>query len=438
MGLTAAFNRFWLGETLSLLGTQVTVLALPLTAILILDASPGQLGLLGAAQFLPYLLFTMLAGAWLDRRRRRPALVAAHLVRALLIGLVPAAALLGLLQFEWLLVAVFLVGSLTVVYEVGWLAYLPSIVDRSRLVAANSRLVASSSAAQVGGPGLAGLLIAIVSAPFALVLDAVSYLVAAASLASIRTPEATPAEGTPRPPLLRDMLDGLQTTFRSSILRAFALEAATYNVFATIVTTLLVLFALRELGLDPATIGLVLSVGAVGALLGSVVAAPVARRLGLGRALVAAMVVACAASLAIPFAGGPPIVAAGLLAAVFFVEGFGVAISVVHVVSIRQAVTPDDGLAKMNGAYRTLTYGAIPLGALLGGFLAESIGLRATIAVAAVIIAAAPLWVIRSPIPGIRSLDEAIERYGPASTALDHAARRIDGARGAVVASGAA
>jgi MFS family permease len=401
------FRRLWLGETVSLLGTQVTTLALPLTAILALDAGPGELGLLGVAAFLPFLVFGLPAGAWVDRRRRRGILVAANLGRALLIALVPLAALAGQLRFELLLAVTFLAGMLTVVFEVAHLSYVPRLVDRDRLVAANARLMASSSTADIAGPGLAGFLVAAVSAPVAIAIDAVSYLVAALAVLGIRREEPEPdrAHRGARD-IVAELREGLGFVARHPLLRPLALEAVTFNVFAQVMTVVLLLYATRTLGLDAPMIGLVFSAAAVGSLAGALTTARIERRFGLGPTVAAMMVVACSAPLLVPVAGGSPALAAAVLVAGFAIEGYGVAGTVVHTISIRQAATPDRLLGRMHATYRTLTYGFIPLGAALGGLLGEAVGLHATLVVATVGIALAPLWVLLSPVRRLRSLDQ--------------------------------
>lgn len=424
------FRRFWLGETVSLLGTQVTALALPLTAILVLDAGPAEIGLLGAASFIPFLLFGLPAGAWIDRRRRRPVLIAANVGRAVLIGLVPLAAALGVLRFELLAAVAFLVGTLSVAFEVGYLAYVPRLVGSDRLLAANARLSASASAAEVGGPGLAGLLIGALSAPFALLVDALSYVVSAVSLATIRHPEPAPrVDGAARPGIVRELRAGLRTVFGHRVVRVLAAEAATFNVFNQVFVGVLLLHATRTLGLDAPTVGAMLSIGSIGAVLGSFAAAPIARRLGLGRALLAMMILACTTPLAVPFVSGPPAVAAALVAFLFALEGFGIAVTVVHVISLRQAVTPDGMLARMHATYRTLTYGMIPLGALLGGLLGEVLGLWPTLLVGAIGIALAPVWVVFSAVPRIRSLgDVTVTEERPARDGARSPAPEAEGA----------
>jgi MFS family permease len=401
------FVRFWTGETISLVGSQVTAFALPITAVLVLGASPAQMGLLGALSYLPFLVLTLPAGAWIDRHRRRPVLVVANLARGALLATIPLAAVLGILRIEHLYLVAFGVGVLTVAFEIAYLAYVPSLVPNDRLTTANARLQASSSAAEISGPGLAGLLISLISAPVAVALDALSYVVSAVFLLTISRVEPPPQ---PVDRSLRDMLadirEGLRVTFGDPRLRAVASEAATYNALYQMIETVILLYLARELGFDPATIGILFATGAIGALIGSLVAGRLGERFGIGRTLLASMVVGCAAPLLLPIAGGSLPATLAIVGASFLLGGFGVAISNVLVVSIRQAVTPDRLLGRMNASYRTLVYGAIPFGALAGGLLGELIGLRATLAVAAVGLLFAPLWVILSPIPRMRRLPD--------------------------------
>jgi MFS family permease len=399
------FLVFWAGQGVSLVGSQVSALAVALTAVLVLHAGPAQMGVLGAATFLPFLFLTLPAGAWIDRRLRRPVMVAADLGRALLIGLVPVAALLGFLQIELLFAVAFGTGCCQVLFDLAYLAHVPSLVPRERLTEANGRLQATASAAEVGGPGLAGLIVQAVGAPFALALDALSFLVSAVTLRLIRIPEPEPAIPSGPRDLRREIADGVRFLRSQPLLRACAMEAGQFNLFAQVIAAVLLLHVTRDIGLTPAVIGLAFAVGSVGSLVGSALAPAIATRLGLGRTIIGSMLVACAAPLALPFAAGtalPAVVVGGA----FAVQGLGVAISNVHIVSLRQSVTPDEMLGRLNASYRTLVYGAIPIGALLGGLLGELIGLRATLAVGAVGILVAPVWVVRSPLRGLRQLPD--------------------------------
>ncbi len=357
------FLKLWAGETVSLFGSQVTELALPLVAIYTLTANARQLGMLNAARFAPFLLVTLVAGALVDRHRRRPVLIGSNLGRALLIGSIPMLA-----AAHWL------------------------------------RMPHS----QVGGPGLGGLLVQLLGAPAALLADAASYLVSVAALSSIRTAEPQPPAATAQAGvwqrLRREIGQGLQLTFTSPLLRPMAGLAATYNLFEQAIITLFMLYATRQLGLSAGLLGLVLSCGAAGALLGSVAAGPAGRRLGIGQAFLGGVVVECAAMLLVPAVHGPLSVIVPLLAAAFTLNGVGLGMTNVYAISIRQTSAPDQLLGRVNASYRFLSFGTIPLGALLGGFLGQTVGLRPALAIAALALLSTVLWLLLSPIPRLSAL----------------------------------
>jgi MFS family permease len=397
------FLKLWAGETISLLGTQVTVLALPLVAVITLHASAGEVGVLNACRYTPFIVVTLVAGVIVDRVRRRPTMIVANAARALLIALVPLAAVLGWLRVEYLYGVGFAVGVFTVFFDLAYQAYLPSVVERTLLTPANGRLQASASAAELGGPGVGGLLVQALGAPYALLADALSVVVSIVSLVTIKRRESEP-ERTNRQPLLPAIRAGFRFTFRNPFLRAIAGEAATFNLFEQTIMTVFFVYAIRTLEFSPALLGLVVSIGAAGTLAGSVFAGALERRFGFGRTTVGSMAVACTTPVLIVVpgqAGGRTAIA---LAAVFFLWGGAVAVSNVLVVSLRQAITPDAMLGRMNASYRFLTYGAIPLGALLGGGLAGFIGLRGTLLVGALGLLLAVSWLVFSPIRELRAL----------------------------------
>lgn len=389
------FRRLLAGETASLFGSQVTVLALPLTAVLTLDVSAAGLGALNAARFAPFLLVTLVAGVLVDRRRRRPVLVAANLGRAVLLVLVPLAAWQGLLTLELLCAVAFGVGVLGVFFEVAFWAFVPTLVGREAATRANGRLVACASAAEIGGPGLGGLLVQVVTAPFALVVDAVSFVIAAVSLGRIRfrEPEREPTQDPAG--LGREIGDGLRFVFGNRVLRAFAGEAATFNVFETAFMIVFVLYATRDLGIGAGLLGATIATASAGVLVGALLAERVGRAIGLGPAIAVAMVLGCVPFLLVPLGGGQ----LAVIALGFLLAGVGIGVSNVHVVSVRQRLTPDALLGRMTASYRFVVYGTIPLGALLGGVLGELLPLGEALVVTAAGIAVAPLWVLLSPVP---------------------------------------
>jgi MFS family permease len=405
----ADFLKLWTGETISLFGTQITTLALPLTAVLVLSATPVQIGILNAASFAPFLLFSLPAGVFVDRKRRRPILIISNLGRGLLLGLIPLLALLGVLRIEHLIPIAFLVGVLTVFFHLAYHSFLPTLVARDQLVEGNSKLTASESIAEIGGPGLAGLLIQLGSAPFAIFLDAISYLISALSLSLIRAAEPEPERPASRSSMLQEIGEGLRVVFGNRYLRAIAGEAATYNLFWSVIEAVLLIYATRNLALSAGAIGLIFTVGSIGGLLGAFIAEPAARRFGVGLTILTAMAISCVVMLLIPFAPGPGLGSAVLLALVMFITGLGAIVSNVNVISLRQTVTPERLLGRMNASYRFLNYGAIPIGALLGGFLGERIGLQMTLLVGALGISTAWLWVLFSPVRSMRTLPAPAE-----------------------------
>jgi MFS family permease len=398
------FMKFWIGETISLFGTRITALALSLTAVITLRATPQQLGLLRAIEFAPFLFLTLLAGIWVDRHRRRPIMIAANTGRAILIGLVPLLSVLGVLRIELLYVISFSVGFLTLFFDVSWLSYVPSLVSREHLVEGNSKLVASSAAAEVGGPGLAGVLVQVLTAPIALVVDAASYVVSLITLLLIRKREPIPERKAGKRNLLREIAEGFRTVFGNPYLRAIAAEGAAFNLFYQFIETIFVLYAIRELGFSPSMLGLVVAVGSVGGLLGAALASMAAARFRFGPTLTAGMAVACLAPLLLPLASGSRSLVAIVLTIAFFGNGVGAGTANVLAVSLRQAVTPDRLLGRMNASMRTALYGAVPIGGLLAGVLGGTIGLRPSLWVAAAGFFVALVPILVSPIPRLPSL----------------------------------
>jgi MFS family permease len=393
------FLKLWAGETISLVGTQVTFLALPLTAVLVLGARPVEMGLLAAVSSAPYLLFGLIAGVWVDRLPRRPILVGANLGRGLLLGLVPASALLGLLAMPQLYAVAFGVGLLTVFFDVSYQAFLPGLVRRDQLVEGNSKLEASYSFAQIAGTSLGGALVQLLTAPVAIVVDAVSFFVAAASLVAIPapTPPTAPTRSARRG-ALSEVGIGLRWVFGSPILRSIAACTATFLLASSAYLAVYVLFLVRGLGIAPLVVGTMFALGAVGGLLGAMVAGRVARRLGVGPAIIASILVSGVGSFLAPLATGPRPLVLAMVVATQFVVWFGLQIYNVNQVSLRQGMTPDELQGRMNATMRFLIWSTAPVGGLLGGFLGQAIGLRQTLLLSALGASAAFLWVLLSPL----------------------------------------
>ncbi|GIE97675.1 MFS transporter [Paractinoplanes rishiriensis] len=408
------FVKLWGGETVSLVGSQVTDLALPLVAILTLQATAFEVGLLNVARYAPFVLLSLFAGVWFDRHRRRPTLIGVNLGRAVLIGLVPVAGLLHLLTMEWLYLIAFLVGILTVLFDVGVLSYVPSVVERKDLGEANSKIAVSYSIAGIGGPGLAGFLIGVLTAPVALVIDAVTYLASAGALASIRRREPEPERPADRESVRSSIAEGLRAVFGNRVLRHLATQSATFNLFENVVVTVFLLYAVRELGIGPAAIGLVVSAGSVGALLGALAANKARTVLGIGPALRWSTVLACLSPLFLLLPGGNDPVSLLILAAALAVHGANLAVFNVNALTLRQSVTPNRLLGRMNASYRLILFGTIPLGAFLGGSLAGLFGPR-TALVAGVLGVASPVaWLLFSPVFRLAEIPDSPDEPEPA------------------------
>jgi MFS family permease len=396
------FMKFWIGQTISVFGSEITGLALPLTAVTILNATAGQMGLLNALQTLPFLLVGLFAGVWADRLKRRPILMVADFGRAILIGSIPAALVLGVLSLEYLFVVTFLVGVLTVFYDVSDQSFLPALVGREHLVDANSKFEISSSAAHILGPGLAGWLIQVLSAPIAITFDALSFLISSLLLASIHKEEVVEKTEGQRPNMLSEIREGLGVVFGSRMLRSIAGCTATSNLFGGIWGSIFILYLTRDLNLEPAAIGFIFAAGAPGALLGAVVAQRLAKRFGVGATIVGAAAMSGVAGMLIPLASGTPLMIAVILVVSGLIFGLCNVVYNVNQVSLRQAITPNRLLGRMNASMRFLVWGTIPIGALIGGWLGETIGLRPTLFVGAFGGLFTFLWVYLSPVRTLR------------------------------------
>ncbi len=396
------FMRLWTAQTVSLFGSQVTSLALPLTAALTLRATPAQMGILGAAQFAPFLLIGLFAGVWIDRRRRRPVMIAADVGRAVLLALIPALALLHVLRIEQVYAIAFLAGTLTLFFDVAYTSYLPSLVAHDRLSEGNAKLEGSASAVGLAGPGVGGVLAQLFSPPLALVVDAVSFVFSALSLRTIRIPEPEPAPHARDEGVWRGIGQGLRVLLGNRLTRATVAAGATVVLCSSIGSSIFVLYLTRDLRLSPALVGLVYLAGGLGSLPGAVVCGAVTRRLGVGPAIVVAAFVLSISKLLILAASGPVVVALAILMVSEVLAGFAGIIWDINQVSLRQGLTPHHLMGRMNASFRFIVWGTIPLGTLLGGFLGARIGLRPALAVSVISGLLAPLWVLFSPVRSLR------------------------------------
>jgi Na+/melibiose symporter-like transporter len=410
----ANFRRLWFGSTISWFGSEMGELALPLLAIITLSASAAEVGVLRAAQFLPFLLATLPLGVLVDRRRRLPLMIGADLGRFVLIGTIPVLVWVGAAHMEILYVIVFAAGSLTVLYQLADFAFLPRVVATDELLDANSKLAASQSAAETSGKGVGGLFVQAVSAPFAVLLDAVSYLLSAISLRRVSVDESSFASASDQTTARRDVAEGLRVVFRNRYVRPLLGEATTFNFFNEIFILGLLLYTVRELDMSPALLGLIFTAGGVGTFLGAWYGTRVTGLLGYGRALLATMFLGNTAPVGVLLVSGPGAASLPIFATVFFLIGLGSGLANVHAVSLRQTAIPAEMQGRVNAAYRLLSWGAVPVGAGLGGLLAAWFGGQTAMLIGAFGVPLATLWVAMSAVRRLTTINDASRALTPA------------------------
>lgn len=399
------FMKLWTGQTISRFGSHIGGGALRFTAILILGATPLQLSLLTVAGMVPALLIGLMAGVWVDRLRRRPILIAADVGRAVLLLSIPLAYMLDMLRIEQLYIVAALVGVLTIWFDVAYHAFLPAVVQREHLVEGNSKLGMSDSVAEIAGPPMGGALVQLLSAPFAILLDAFSFLCSAVAIGLMRTPEPAPAVSDDHVGLRQELVSGLLAVRRDRVLWPMFIAVTMQNLAGGIIGVLYDMYLLRELGMSPAIVGLTVGVGGVGALVGAFLAQPMVERFGVGRAIVGGVLVNSAASLLLPLAYGPLSVSLTMILVSQASDVAG-AVFFINMLSLRQAVTPDNLLGRVNASFSFATTAAGLVGALAGGLLGEWLGLRPGIAIGAIGVGMASVWLACSPIRSVREMQQ--------------------------------
>jgi MFS family permease len=410
------FVKLWSAETVSQFGTQFTQLALPLVAIDVLHVSAFQVAALTTVEFLPFLLVSLPAGVWVDRLRRRPILVVGDLARAVLLGSVPVAYWLGALTMAQLYIVAFLGGIATVFFDVAYQSYLPSLVERQQLIDGNAKLEISRAAAQLGGPGLAGIVIDFLRAPAALAFDAVSYVGSALFIFGIRKSESSVRTDAPRRRMREELREGLRWVLRHPFLKNIAACTALFNFWGNMGFAVLLVFARRDLHLSPLAIGLAFTLSNVGPLLAAFNANRISSRFGVGKTIIAASIIGAPTFLVVPFAPEGNAALAVLIPA-FIIGGLSNVIYNVTQVSLRQAITPERIQGRMNSVMRFIVWGTIPLGAIIGGVLASTIGVKETLIVSGIGCFMPFLPVLFSPVRDIKEMpepvDEAAATLGP-------------------------
>lgn len=403
-----AFVRLFTAASISYVGSFVTRTALPLAAIYGLHAGALELAAIRSFEFVGWLLVGLVAGAWVDRLRRRPVMIWTDLGRAMILGSIPIAALAGSLTLLHLVVAAFLAACLSVFFDAASGAYLPSIVARGRLVAANSAMSASASVAEFAGFGISGVLVQVLTAPIAIALDAASFLGSALILATIRRPEAARPAAHEREPVLREIREGIDVVARSPILRALAIAHAADHLLWGVFGATYLLFAIDELALPPAAIGAITAIGGLGSFVGAAVASRVVARIGAGRAMIAGLAGTVVGSALIPLAPAGAVVvgAAFLIGQQVTGDASGTVYGVVEN-SVTQTIVHDRVLGRVRATVGVITTVTALVGSILGGVIGAAFGLRVAflIGIAGAALAVVAVWL--SPAARLRRIEDA-------------------------------
>ena len=423
------FRKLWTAATVSVLGSQVTLIAVPYIALTMLHASVFQVSLLAAVEMLPFLLLTLPAGAWLDRVRRRPVLIAADFGRGAVLLSIPVAYVAGVMSIWQLFIVAFVTGTFSAFFDVADQSFLPALIDREDLVDGNARLQVSYSVAQIGGPTLAGNLIQIVAAPLAIVADALSFFISGGLIGLIRKREDKPdrmLDAAGRPTSLRaEISSGLRYVLGNRYLRSIAGCTGTSNLFGAALFGVFPVLIWRELNLPPAFYGTVIGLASFGFLAGAALSSRLPRRLGLGPTIVVSAALSSPAFLLLTLTPARLEWAAVTLFAGWSVLGFTQVVYNVAQISLRQSITPLAMQSRMNATMRFIVWGTIPIGSLMGGLLATLLPVRVALVIVALGSFASVPWVLFSP---LRSLREMPEEEGADGAGGADAAERIDGA----------
>ncbi len=399
-----AFLKLWAGQTISQVGSQISFLTLPLIAALTLNATAFEMGVLAAIGSLPALIVGFYAGVMVDRRKRRPVLVTTDIARALLLAIIPLAWVGGELTIELLVVIAFALGLCGLFFDLAYQAFLPHVVHREQLVEGNAKLELSRTVAEIAGPGFAGVLLHLVTAPLLVLLDAASYLGSGLLIASIRSSETANRQPSHKQGVWQDIREGLGLVTSRGVLRSSVGCTILLGFFNAALEAVFVLYVVRVLHIGPALLGIIFGVGSIGFLIGTALPVRMSHRVGFGTTTAVGVALVALSDLMVPLAAGSPWLVVPLLMMAQFVFGIGITIFRVNQSSLRQSVVADAFRGRVASVIHVGVGGAILLGALVGGVLGEVVGLRMTVAIAAAGELLVAVWIFYSPLKDVRQL----------------------------------
>lgn len=401
------FLNVWAAETVSVFGSQFYLLAMPLAAVIVLDASASEMGILFALEMLPFLLFGLLAGVLADRRGRRSIMIVCDFGRAVVLAAIPVSWYFDVLTWPVMYAVAFTAGAFTAFFDIAYQAYLPVLVKRSDLLDANSKLETSRASSQVAGPSIAGLMVNALGAPLALAGNSISFLGSAVFLLRVKKKEIVQRAEVYKS-VLSEIKEGLHIVFSNKMLRGIAGCTATANLFGSMSYAILMLFMESTLEIDPGWIGAIFAVGAMGAVVGAVGSSRVVSALGLGKTIVVSALLSGFPIflMVLAYPGNALLV----LMPIWFVNGVLMVLYNVNQVSLRQSITPDNLQGKMNATMRFLVWGVFPVGGLLGGILGETVGLRTTIIISGIGTLASVAWVAFSPVWNVKVIPKSVRK----------------------------
>ena len=397
------FLNVWAAETISVFGSQFYLIAMPLAAVIVLDATPFEMGLLFAVEMSPFLLFGLFAGVLADRRRRRSIMIISDVARAIILAAIPITWYFDLLSWPVMFVVAFLAGMFTTLFDIAYQAYLPVLVKRDLLLDANSKLETSRASSQVAGPSIAGLVVDAIGAPFAIAANSISFLGSAVFLLRVKKKEELDNANNGKS-VIAEIREGLDIVFSNKILRGIAGCTSIGNLFGSMAFAVIVLFMEDSLALSPTMIGLLFAVGSAGAIVSAITSSRIAGSMGVGKAIVASAALFGLPTVFMIFAY--PENAIAVMAPLLFVNGFLMVMYNVNQISLRQAITPERLQGKMNATMRFLVWGVFPIGGILGGIMAEAIGIRAMFFISGIGVTLSFLMVYLSPVLNVRSISK--------------------------------